>query len=1495
MEVDIMKLPYDILTKNYVKPQLFLCETDKKRICALDTIELSGTFKVNAYSELNFTLSRTFTNMITGETQVNPFYDKVEALRLVELEGFGFFEIQDPEISTDGIREVKEVTAYSLEYRLSQKYLENFKINTGEVDSVEVMVAGSNSIDIEPVRLVNIEKPELSLTNLALEKIYDWSWGHIDDSLTTMSRQFDISRASVYDFITQDLCEKFNCYAIFDTIDNKIYLRAEELISKHIVNDKTKDTKRFELSSPYSSISYVSVNGYKTTRYKYEIKVDEYSHEESIVAIVFNDDYELSIGDNIEIADGSQESYRTDVYVTFDNLAQECNVSYSAEDIKTVLTVKGAEDLDIREVNMGLPYIVDLSYYHSIDWMGEDLYKAYTAYVSTLSKSQQDYEDRSEKMLEIKGRITYETNRLSLQYSEANSVNSTTVGTYYVRLGSDESGYYYKEVQLPDEYNATVRYYMLNGADLNEDKFSDLYAALQTYFVSGEDKDVKKLEDEKFKESFSFVDTDLETLIASLKNGTSPDEAILTFFDVIFYQLGKVPLKELYLKPYQEVEKTNVEEGWNDEANDNYWRYYPVTLVLKAVQTEVDQRQEVIDSYQAEYDLLEEKNAQIAQDASIYNNFTHDQLVRLSPFLREDEYTDDNFVETDSDTIESLMKTKHELLECGKIELAKLCAPKLEFSMDMANIYALIEFEPIIDQFQLGNFINVAIRPDYIKKARLLEVEINFDDFSDFNCSFGELTSLKTQSSIHADLLANAIAAGSSVASNQSYWEKGADLATSTDITIHNGLLDAISGIYNADKSVLIDNHGILLRQVLDNGEYSPYQIWLKNNNILVSTDAFDTAQTGIGVFEVNGRELYGVLAKAVLAGYIEGSDIVGGTININDTFMVDMYGNVTMKAASIEGYVEKDGVISSINQSAETVMIDAPRISLSGKKIDLTSDNITIDSTNFSVTKDGKITAKSGEIAGWNIEKDYLIKELTKNNIDYQMYLQAPNGDSALNAFAVRKKNSQSTDWDVQFLVDYQGRLVSQNAYILGTIHATSGSIAGYNIGPGGCYQNALYQRVTGFDTDYEVGFKATSGNEDLSFYVKQSTDNWKTSSNVFYVNNNGKLYAQNADISGKITASSGTIGGWIIGKSKIYGTSDTGNVAVMQLPTSSSTYVFAAGGSSHESYSDCPFRVSKDGKLYASKGSIGGFEIEDKSLRSEIKLYATKYQTFIQAADGTNTITAFAVRHSVDNGETWTYPFRVNYDGSAIMTNAIITGSSKINAACIENLHADYITAGVISADRIPNISASKITSGTISTDRLSSSVITTDNFSSKTLSTGRLSVTSGGNIGIWTVNSNNYLYAISGNYGVSLSATSVSHGQGGSTTWVNIVKAGQNASDKRLKKNIVAFDDKLNRIFDNLKPVQFEYSKDFLGSGIHFGYIAQDVVKSIEDEGNNINDYSFIYETEIEDNSTEKYYQLNQTDFIALNTWQIQKLKARVEELEKKLDALERNDTK
>jgi hypothetical protein len=79
--------------------------------------------------------------------------------------------------------------------------------------------------------------------------------------------------------------------------------------------------------------------------------------------------------------------------------------------------------------------------------------------------------------------------------------------------------------------------------------------------------------------------------------------------------------------------------------------------------------------------------------------------------------------------------------------------------------------------------------------------------------------------------------------------------------------------------------------------------------------------------------------------------------------------------------------------------------------------------------------------------------------------------------------------------------------------------------------------------------------------------------------------------------------IAGWEIKPGKLCSTGENGKVIVMQSG-SSGTWAFAAGGTSHSSYSDCPFRVDHSGNLYAtgvditgkitaSSGKIGGFKI--------------------------------------------------------------------------------------------------------------------------------------------------------------------------------------------------------------------------------------------------------------------------------------------------------------
>ena len=288
--------------------------------------------------------------------------------------------------------------------------------------------------------------------------------------------------------------------------------------------------------------------------------------------------------------------------------------------------------------------------------------------------------------------------------------------------------------------------------------------------------------------------------------------------------------------------------------------------------------------------------------------FTKDQWIRLSPFIREDEFNDPNFLFTGYESEEERIKICEELMEAANKELNTLCQPSLEFSMTMANILALPEFEPLISQFQLGNFIRVHIRDGYVKRARLLEVDLNFDDLSDFNCTFGNLVTTKSEIDKHAELLAQAVSAGKQVATAASDWQRAVDKSNKLEEAIASGLQDAALQVGRASgQAISWDQNGFFCRKFLDGttDQYENEQIAIINNKIVFTNDGWQTSKAALGEFQVdtNGdgvaETMYGLLADAVVSGYIKGSTIEGGSLKIGGqagdkgTFIVNSDGSV--------------------------------------------------------------------------------------------------------------------------------------------------------------------------------------------------------------------------------------------------------------------------------------------------------------------------------------------------------------------------------------------------------------------------------------------------------------------------------------------------------------------------------------------------------------------------------------------------------------------------
>ena len=108
----------------------------------------------------------------------------------------------------------------------------------------------------------------------------------------------------------------------------------------------------------------------------------------------------------------------------------------------------------------------------------------------------------------------------------------------------------------------------------------------------------------------------------------------------------------------------------------------------------------------------------------------------------------------------------------------------------------------------------------------------------------------------------------------------------------------------------------------------------------------------------------------------------------------------------------------------------------------------------------------------------------------------------------------------------------------------------------------------------------------------------------------------------------------------------------------------------------------------------------------------------------------------------------------------------------------------------------------------------------------------------------------------------------------------------SDMRIKNSIDDYIQEYDTFFDNLRPRRYKYNNG-TSNRYHTGYVAQEVVEAIESAGLTTQDFAGVMLTN--PNTENECWYLRRDEFVALNTWQIQKLKAHVLELENRINKL------
>jgi hypothetical protein len=181
-------------------PTLILRAADGTPIGSLGyAFNVSAELCYNEISKLTFTLPA----FVDG--QKTPHYDNATSLRVVNLKGVGQFIPNNPKVVNDGIREVKECVAYSLEHEFTAKKitLENSTYNFWNPVATDGTILG-----------------------YILEKMPAWTPGSIDASLMGKYRTFDVGNENLYNSMKSTLQESCQCIFEFDTYGRKINVRS---------------------------------------------------------------------------------------------------------------------------------------------------------------------------------------------------------------------------------------------------------------------------------------------------------------------------------------------------------------------------------------------------------------------------------------------------------------------------------------------------------------------------------------------------------------------------------------------------------------------------------------------------------------------------------------------------------------------------------------------------------------------------------------------------------------------------------------------------------------------------------------------------------------------------------------------------------------------------------------------------------------------------------------------------------------------------------------------------------------------------------------------------------------------------------------------------------------------------------------------------------------------------------------------------------------------
>ena len=345
---------------------------------------------------------------------------------------------------------------------------------------------------------------------------------------------------------------------------------------------------------------------------------------------------------------------------------------------------------------------------------------------------------------------------------------------------------------------------------------------------------------------------------------------------------------------------------WANRVSDLYTTIYlPYYNKLHLLEAEIQLRESEIALITGTYDsdgnienngvqtLIEKERAKIQQALNFENYLGQTLWLEFATFRREDTYKNDNYISDGLNNAE-LFEKALQFMETAKKDIVKSATLQHTITATLKNLLVMPEFEPLLNQFEVGNWLRAKI-DGQIYKLRLLDYEIDLDSLEILNVTFSDVVYGDNEVSDVESVINQAKSISTSYGAVTRQMEQGKKTTGIVNDWKENGLnVNNTKIVCQADnQSYTSDEHGMLFRKYDPiNESYDNKQLKITNSTLAITDDNWETVKSAVGYyyyFDPTTNKLvegYGVNAETIVGKLILGEQL--GIYNNSGSMMFD-------------------------------------------------------------------------------------------------------------------------------------------------------------------------------------------------------------------------------------------------------------------------------------------------------------------------------------------------------------------------------------------------------------------------------------------------------------------------------------------------------------------------------------------------------------------------------------------------------------------------------